>query len=74
MLEEKDVEAIRSELGVVVADLNDYEFHTAKLRIDRDNLFLSAWDMRALTVTEMARIAGLRRESVHQAINRMRRS
>ena len=45
-----------------------FEMETARNR--RDDLFVQAYDARMFSVTEMARLSGMRRESVHVAISR----
>lgn len=63
-------EKIVTALASVSKDLNELEGNAFKLRRKRDELFVKAYDARACSVTEMAKISGLRRESVHAAINR----
>lgn len=43
-------------------------------RQDRDQMFLDLYEGRVISVTEMARIAGIRRESVHDALNKQRKA
>ena len=68
-MREIDIIEIRNGLSEIVAEMDDYGMELDRLRSRRDQLFIHAYDNRALTVTEMARIAGLRRESVHRVIN-----
>jgi hypothetical protein len=50
----------------------DHEKQAHEARVLRDDFFLRLYNDRAMTVTEMARISGIRRESVHEAINKAR--
>ncbi len=58
------------ELERVTTQLQKHEAQAGHLRNERDQLFVAAYDARSISVTEMARISGMRRESVHDAINR----
>ena len=58
------------DLGKISGLLNEAEYTVEELRINRNRLFVIAYDARAISVTEMARISGLRRDSVHDAIRR----
>ena len=66
-------EALPDQITSVAADLADIERAAEQLRLQRDQLFVRAYDTRSISVTEMGRLAGLRRESVHEAINRTKR-
>ena len=61
---------LRAQLDEVSGALAEIEAQADALRALRNELFVGAYDQRLLSVTEMARISGLRRESVHEAINR----
>ena len=58
------------EIVAVTGALALSEAQTRQWRRQRDDLFTKAYDGRKISVTEMGRLSGLRRESVHDAINR----
>jgi hypothetical protein len=69
-------EATDKELTLLVqlsGAVNDFEEAARTNRRLRDQMFLDFYERRAMTVTEMSRIAGIRRETVHEAINKARR-
>jgi len=57
-------------LNKVSGQIRVYESALEQAREVRDSLFLELYDTRQFTVTHMANVAGIRRESVHLAINR----
>ncbi len=60
-------------ISKLAEDLAAAEGLASYLRGERNALFVQAYDDRAISVTEMARIAGVRRETVHEAINRTKK-
>lgn len=62
------------QIGEGIADLAERlrlaEMDVTELRRMRDQMFVDAYDARAISVTEMGKLSGLRRESVHEAITR----
>lgn len=54
----------------VASQMAQHERDLAIARKARDDLFMKLHDEGTITVTEMARITGLRRESVHEVIRK----
>ncbi len=67
-----DREELVQEIVEISGGLAIAEQQVRQFRNHRDQLFVTAYDGRKISVTEMGKLSGLRRESVHDAINRIK--
>jgi hypothetical protein len=68
-----DREELIRELNHLAEQISGCDDLATYLRHQRDDIFVNAYQNRLMSVTDMGTFSGMRRESVHEAINRAKK-